>query len=172
MSSPPTAALPTRARRFVLPAPVLVVVLAAMLLAPALVAEAVTGPQQPSGFISQPWRGWTLLARVLTGAGSAEAASPGAALRIANDTWGTDSGLDPRTAELVYLAADDQLRVPIGTTRADTTVDGGSDLAWVIEGTSTRSAANVVIGVIDYDTAKIRYDLLQSAPPAQEGDPA
>ncbi|MCW2960220.1 MAG: hypothetical protein JWM25_790 [Thermoleophilia bacterium] len=153
-----------------MPGPLLVVVALLLFFAPALVAQAVTGTAQPGNYLTHPHRGWVLLADVLTSAPSAEAASPGAALRIAHRRWNTESGLEPRTAQLVHLDANDQFTVPLGTSRSRVTVGPGSALAWVIEGTTSRSDANVVIGVIDYESGAERYDLADHERPDTESD--
>lgn len=170
MSTPPTARPSTRTRNVPLPGPVLLVVALVLFFAPALVAQAVTGAAQPGSYLTEPHRGWVLLADVLTSAPSAEAASPGAALRIAHRRWDTESGMEPRTAQLVHLDDTDQFAVTLGTSRSRVTIGPGSALAWVIEGTTSRSNANVVLGVIDYETGAERYDLADHERPNTESD--
>lgn len=149
----------------------LVLVLA---LAPAFVANSVTSPDEPVRFLSKPWIGWAFVGTVLVKSVSADAASPGAALTRAHEVWGSADSLDvaakvgaasdpvAEQVKLLYLPADTRVRVR--TIDADGNhelrrIGARRALAWQVIGRWPGTDAVGTIGLIDFSTATVVWNI-------------
>lgn len=141
--------------------------------APAVVAELVTGRDQPIDFLSQPWSGWGFAGTVLVSSVSAEAASPSTALSIAQKRfWPPAAGATPDSpqltathVELLYLPDDTSVSVAsaasaseLGRPTARATIDPSSPLVWQVYGRQTADDTEGVIGMLSYDTGQLIWD--------------
>lgn len=142
----------------------LVVALAVcVLLAPALVAASVTAPEQPVSFARSPWLGWAFLGDVVTGASGAQAASPGAALRIAQSRFERSEGLVPTRARLAFVPGDRSMRFEALTEAgpAPASIAPNDSLVWIIDGRRGGSAEGVV-SIVGYERGDSVYDVRDS----------
>ena len=167
----------TRAKPRLLHWLLITALLAVVLLAPAAVATSVTSPDEPVGFMSEPWQGWKFTGEVLRTSVSASAASPGDALEAAHRHWpagtgspGGDDTLLVVEVALLYLPAGEEAVV---TTHTGT--EGGArrgltarkPLAWQVRGYRGRSTELVTIGLIDFSTGDVLWDVRDSSKEAR-----
>lgn len=123
---------------------------------PALAARSATGPGEPVSFLSQPLQGWAFLGATV-GGGAARAGSPGQAAQIAARGF-AGTPVDPRMVSLLWLP-DRRLTIPSGKGRR--TLATNSKLVWLVTGSVRPGAGLRPIGLIDYSTGKLRYELFE-----------
>jgi hypothetical protein len=151
----------------------LVLVLA---LAPSTVAGAVTSRDEPVEFLRHPIQGWRFVGTVLRASLSADLASPGAALRLAQHEWGTPTPRDQAVdrvggdaadvvavrVQLLYLPGSRQARVRTidGTgSGSSSSLSARRALAWQVLGRPADGGQTATIGLIDYRTGAVLWDV-------------
>jgi len=131
------------------------VALAAVLIyGPAVVARSATGPGEPVDFLTQPTQGWAFILAT-GGDGSARAGSPGRAAAIAARGFAGTS-VQPVGVGLLWLP---QRRLTIGSGKGRRTMTTNSKLVWLVTGRLRPGVAARPVGLIDYQTGILRYDL-------------
>lgn len=133
---------------------ILVVVVAGVVLyGPGRLAAASTGSGEPVNFLSNPLDGWRFMLDAARQIGSARAATPAEAARIAaRDFAGT--GVSAERVDLLWLPG---RRISLPTGKGRTTVVANSRLVWTVTGRLTAGGPPRTVGVLDYDSGRLIF---------------
>ena len=147
-----------RSRRFWI---ILVVVVAAVVFyLPSLVAFRYTASPQNTSFLIHPWHSWDFAWTALTVPGNAKLKTSGEALRAAKDIW-RGSKVDPLEVRVLFL---DKGRPYTFTHDVDgreisTTVTPPYAFVWQVRGTISGKNEDSIVGLLDYRTGDVLYDV-------------
>ena len=139
------------------------VVALALVWLPSLVARTYTTSAQPIDFLTRPDKGWRFLVDTVRLSRSARLGSEGQALARAKGFWRR-----AESVELVYL--EHPVTVPVAAggiappPRARL-VRPRSRLTWFVTGRITPARPRQIIGLIDYKSGRVIWDLRRVAPP-------
>ncbi len=128
-----------------------VLVAAVLLYGPAELARRATGPGEPISFLTQPQQGWRFMLDALDAVGSARAASPGAARRLAVRAFAGTTML-PERVDLLYVP---DRQVPDGAGRRPLTAKAA--LVWRVSGQTRPGGPVRTIGLLDFATGRLTY---------------
>jgi hypothetical protein len=133
---------------------ILTVFLAAVVLyGPGRLAAASTGPGEPVNFLSNPLDGWRFMVDAARHIGSARAATPSAAARIAAHDF-AGSGVTAERVDLLWLPS---RRISLATGKGRTTVVANGRLVWTVTGRLTPDGPPRTVGVLDYDSGRLIF---------------
>ncbi len=138
---------------------VVVALAGAALYAPAYAARAATGPGEPVDFLRHPQDGWRFLAAVVPGASGARLATPSAAAGRARAVF-AGSSVEPTRVSLLYLP---DHRLEVGRGKGRTTLTAKAELLWRIVGRLRPGGALRTVGLMDFDTGALIYDVRRGA---------
>lgn len=127
---------------------------------PSLVAFRYTAPPQNVTFLYQPWKSWSFAYTALTVPGDAELKTSGEALRAAEKVW-PEPQFNAREVRVLFL---DEGRPHTFThdvlgNEVETTITPTYDFVWQVRGTIGRDDADTVLGLLDYRTGDVVYDV-------------
>lgn len=136
---------------------------------PVGIAMTVTAPSEPVRFLTRPWMGWRFTGSVVTASIGGHATSPGAALRLAHRAFrqsipGDATTPIPTFVELVYVPRGEEYRFEAFTRTGDSRVQmhPGHELVWQVVGRYPGSNGQGVVGLIDYSTGDLVWDVRHS----------
>ena len=140
---------------------------------PSLVAFRYTAPPQNVTFLYRPWTSWSFAYTALTVPGDARLKTSGEALREAEKIW-PGPLLDVGEARVLFLDAGQPYTFTheVQGRDVETTVTPTYDFVWQVRGTIGRDDTDTVIGLLDYRTGEVIYDVrtdLDGAQPAAPG---
>jgi hypothetical protein len=141
---------------------------------PSLVAFRYTAPPQNVSFLYKPWKSWAFAYTALTVPGDAKLKTSGEALREAQKVW---PGPIPKAQEVrvVFVPADEPYTFThdVAGTDVTTTVTPSFAFVWQVRGEIGRRDSDTVIGLLDYRTGDVLYDVrddLGGSQPAGGGE--
>lgn len=127
---------------------------------PSLVAFRYTAPSQNVGFLYRPWKSWAFAYAALTVPGDARLKTSGEALRAAEAVW---PGPSPAVHEVRVLFVDAgrpyEFVHEVAGRPVTTTVVPPYDFVWQVRGAMTRNAGDTIVGLIDYRSGEVLYDV-------------
>ena len=139
---------------------------------PSLVAFRYTAPPQNVTFLYQPWKSWSFAYTALTVPGDAELKTSGEALRTAEKVW-PEPQFNAREVRVLFL--DEGRPYPfthdVLGNEVETTITPTYDFVWQVRGTIGRDDTDTVLGLLDYRTGDVVYDVRDDlgGPPATPG---
>lgn len=135
---------------------------------PALIAYRYTADSQRMRFVDGPWRGWSFLAAALAVPADSQLKTSGQALRKA-DWLFHGTVVDPREVQLLFVPKHKAFffRHPVGKTTVTSRVVPAYRFIWEIRGRidTVNTTSNVIVGVLDYKTGRLLYDVRIDLPP-------
>ena len=138
------------------------IVALAIVWAPSLIARSYTTGAQPIDFLRRPDRGWRFLYDSVRLSRGAKLGSEGPALETAKRIWRRADAV-----ELVYLTGPVTVPVPTGAVAPPPrarTVRPRSRLTWFVSGRIRSSGPRQVIGLIDFRSGRVIWDLRRVEP--------
>jgi len=144
---------------------VVVCVAALVFYFPSLVAFRYTASPQNVAFLYQPWKSWSFAFTALTVPGDARLKTSGDALREAEKIW-PGPLLDVGEVRVLFLKEGEPYTFTHDVLGDDitTTVTPTYDFVWQVRGTIGRNDTDTVIGLLDYRTGEVLYDVRNDLP--------
>jgi hypothetical protein len=132
---------------------------------PSLVAFRYTASPQNVTFLYRPWKSWSFAYTALTVPGDAKLKTSGDALREAERIW-PGPLLDVGEVRVLFLEEGQPYTFTHDVLGDDitTTVTPTYDFVWQVRGTIGRTDTDTVIGLLDYRTGKVLYDVRSDLP--------
>ena len=134
---------------------------------PALIAFRYTAASQRTEFIKQPWRGWSFVAAARAVPPNSHLKTSGQALRRAVWLY-KGSAIDPREIQLLFVAKKRPYTFTqqVAERRVTRTVVPAYRFIWQVAGhvDTLPHGGNVIVGLLDYDTGKLLYDIRKDLP--------
>ena len=162
-----------RSKRFW--ATVAVIVAVVIFLFPALIAFRYTAASQRNDFIRQPWRGWSFVAAALAVPADSHLKTSGQALRLAVYLY-RGSAVDPREIQLLFVAKEQPYTFTqqIAGRSVTRTVVPAYRFIWQVAGhvDTLAHSGDVIVGLLDYDTGKLLYDIRKDLPASLSAPPS
>jgi hypothetical protein len=156
-------------------ATVTVIAAVVIFLFPALIAFRYTAASQRNDFIRRPWRGWSFVVAALTVPSNSRLKTSGQALRKAVYLYRA-SAVDPREIQLLFVAEKKPYRFTqqIAGRSITTSVVPAYRFIWQVAGRvdTLPHSGDVIVGLLDYDTGKLLYDIRRDLPPSLSAPPS
>ena len=142
---------------------------------PALIAFRYTAASQRNDFIRRPWRGWSFVAAALAVPPNSRLKTSGQALRLAVYRYRA-SVVDPREIQLLFVAEKKPYTFTqqIAGRSITRTVVPAYRFIWQVAGhvDTLPHSGNVIVGLLDYDTGKLLYDIRKDLPASLRTPPS
>jgi hypothetical protein len=127
---------------------------------PSLVAFRYTAPPQNVTFLYQPWKSWSFAYTALTVPADAELKTSGEALRTAEKIW-PEPQFNTREVRVLFLAEGEPhtFTNEVLGDEVKTTITPTYDFVWQVRGWIGRDETDTVLGLLDYRTGDVIYDV-------------
>jgi hypothetical protein len=127
---------------------------------PSLVAFRYTAPPQNVTFLYRPWKSWSFAYTALTVPADAELKTSGEALRAAEKVW-PEPQFNAREVRVLFLneGRPYSFTHDVLGDEVETTITPTYDFVWQVRGTIGRDDTDTVLGLLDYRTGDVLYDV-------------